>query len=52
MKVSESCRMVLMVLEEYQYATMGAYSPTMSELTLKGELKTRYRRVTMLTLIS
>lgn len=39
MKVSGSCRMVLMVSEEYQYATMSAYSPTISELPLKGELK-------------
>jgi hypothetical protein len=51
MKVSESCRTVLMVLEEYQYATMSAYSPTMSELSLKGELKTSSHRVTILTLI-
>jgi hypothetical protein len=39
MKVSGSCRMVLMVSEEYQYATMSAYSPTISELPLKCELK-------------
>ena len=31
--------MLLMVSEEYQYATMSAYSPTLSELPLKGELK-------------
>ncbi len=32
--------MVLMGSEEYQYATMSAYSPTMSELPLRSELKT------------
>ena len=30
---------VLMVSEEYQYATMSAYSPTLSEMPLKGKLK-------------
>lgn len=30
---------MLMVSEEYQYATMSAYSPTMSEITLNGKLK-------------
>lgn len=30
-----------MNLEEYQYATMSAYSPTMSELPLKGEAELR-----------
>jgi hypothetical protein len=39
MKVSESCRIALMASEEYQYATMSAYSPTMSELPLQGKLE-------------
>lgn len=39
MKISERCRMVLMVLEEYQYATMSSYSPPISDLPLKCELK-------------
>lgn len=30
-------RIALMNLEEYQYATMSAYSPTVSVLPLKGE---------------
>lgn len=29
---------MLIISEEYQYATMSAYTPTMSELPLKGEL--------------
>lgn len=39
MKVFGSCRVVLMVIEEYQYATMSAYSPTMSELPFKGGVR-------------
>ncbi|GFF26769.1 tetratricopeptide repeat domain-containing protein [Aspergillus udagawae] len=38
--------------QEYQYATMSAYSPTMSELPLKGELWTQSHRVTLLMSIS
>lgn len=37
MKVSESCKIVLMASEEYQYATVSAYSPTMSEIPHKCE---------------
>jgi hypothetical protein len=39
MKLLESCSMVLIVSEEYQYATMSAYSPTMSEIPLNSELE-------------
>lgn len=39
MKVPKSCKMPLIVSEEYQYATMSAYSPTMTEIPLNGEIK-------------
>lgn len=44
--------MVLIVSEEFQYATMSAYSPTMSEVPLNGELKIRASPSYILTPIS
>lgn len=38
MNASQSHGMILMVPGEYQDATTSTYSPTMSEIPLKGEL--------------
>jgi hypothetical protein len=39
--IPKSCRIPLIVSEEYQYATMSAYSPTITEITLNGEIEGR-----------
>jgi hypothetical protein len=52
MKVSESCKMMLMVSEDYQYATMSAYLPTMSEIPLNGEIMMRASPSAVLTPLS
>lgn len=41
MNVSHSHRIVLIFLDEYKYATGSTYSPTASEKSPNGELRTR-----------
>lgn len=54
-KLSESRTLPVVVLnmsEEYQYATTSAYSPTMSEIPLRGNLKDQRSQIILLTSIS